>query len=613
MSISAGGRYLPLAIGSAAAAAANPLSYGGPLAGSRRLQQAFSLECIGTLKGPVTRCCFLPQQQRSSNSNSNKEAAAAAAEEEEEDEFEEEEGGGINALLRSSSNNKRTQQQQQQQQQISNSCLLAEGTRVFVGSCKDTPEAQKFFSAKSPVTALAARSDGALCAVGEESGLLSAVSVNSRKSLRRFQGGSKAPLRCCCFGGERQTLFGAGDDCVVREWSLETGALAAELQGHSDSVRGVCSIEGLGSLAATASYDATAKLWDSRTRTACLTLPQGDPTECVRIFEDAGTLKLLAAAGTEVRLWDIRQPGEAACSLNNFAKTVTTVKEFPAAAAAGASTAVANGASSSGLLVAAASLDNVVRIFSLDTLQLLQCFSVRSDLLCLDVATGSSSSSSKGSSSNSSCCRLVMGLSDGGWILRRAAGGPSADEELMLLQQQQQQQQQRKRLLMLKPTDGGYFKRGRTAPPNPGDAVNESLQTRRLSRLDRLVKSFQYQAAMDVALTTTPQHVIALSAELLQRGGLLAAMRGRDALSVLSLLRFGAQHVAFKAPNQTEVVLQLLHALLEENERWIVETRQEAEEIKALLKKICQRVAFELEQIRRLARVEALVDALLAV
>ncbi|KAL8439317.1 hypothetical protein Efla_003954 [Eimeria flavescens] len=565
----------------------------------------------GSLQGPVSHCCFLPHPRLNSSSSSEEAAAAEAAEAAEDGSEDEQGSSSLEALLSSSSSQRRQQQQQRQRQKVSSSCLLAEGTRVFLGSWQDTPETQKFVSAKSPVTALAARSDGALCCVGEESGLLSVFSVANRKALRRFQPSSKSFVRCCCFGGERHSLFAAGDDCVVRQWSLETGALSVELQGHLDSVRGVCCLPGLPFLAASASYDATAKLWDARTGKACLTLPQGDPTECVR-------------------LWDVRQPREAAWSLSSFAKTVFAVREFPAAAAVSAAAAASaapaaeeeaaaeGGEEGSGLLLAAASLDNVVRIYSCDTLQLLQCFSVRSDMLCLDVATGSSRSSSKGnkgssSSSRQSSCRLLMGLSDGGWILRHAAAAPPASEELLLLQQQRQQQQQRKRLLLLRPTDGGYFKRGRTAPANPGDVVVDSLEARRLSRLDRLIKSFQYQAALDVALATTPEHVIALTSELLQRGGLHAAVRGRDAASLLSLLQFAAKHAAFRAPSETAVVLQLLDALMCENEEWILESLGETQQVAELIKKICQRVAFELEQIHRLARVEAMVDALLAV
>ena len=65
-------------------------------------------------------------------------------------------------------------------------------------------------------------------------------------------------------------------------------------------------------------------------------------------------------------------------------------------------------------------------------------------------------------------------------------------------------------------------------------------------------------------------------------------MRGRDASSLLPLLIFASQHVAFKSPTQTTLVLQLLHALVEENEGWIVNSAQNNQEIKALFKKICQ-------------------------
>ena len=64
----------------------------------------------------------------------------------------------------------------------------------------------------------------------------------------------------------------------------------------------------------------------------------------------------------------MRQPGDAACSLTNFAKTVISLKQFPAAAAGTAAAAAAAAGGRPGLLVATASLDNVIRIFSLDVI-----------------------------------------------------------------------------------------------------------------------------------------------------------------------------------------------------------------------------------------------------
>ena len=82
--------------------------------------------------------------------------------------------------------------------------------------------------------------------------------------------------------------------------------------------------------------------------------------------------------------------------------------------------------------------------------------------------------------------------------------------------------------------------------------------------------------------------MLALSSELLQRGGLGAALRGRDASSLLPLLGFISKHLGLRPPAQTLVAAELLNSLLEENEKWIVEDAEGAEEIKPLLKKICQ-------------------------
>lgn len=123
-------------------------------------------------------------------------------------------------------------------------------------------------------------------------------------------------------------------------------------------------------------------------------------------------------------------------------------------------------------------------------------------------------------------------------------------------------------------------------------------------------------------------------------------MRGRDLTSLLPLLEFAWQHVAFRSSTYTAVVVQLMNALLDENEQWIATTAEGKEELKALLRKVAQvrirrrtvvrgslsaeqrdgqttffgvcllnaqRLAFELEQLRRQRPLEALVDSLLSV
>ncbi|CDJ44591.1 WD domain, G-beta repeat-containing protein, putative [Eimeria tenella] len=120
-------------------------------------------------------------------------------------------------------------------------------------------------------------------------------------------------------------------------------------------------------------------------------------------------------------------------------------------------------------------------------------------------------------------------------------------------------------------------------------------------------------AAMDLALTTSPDHVLALCGELIQRGGLESSLRGLGFGAVALLLQFAAANIAFKGQQQTRCCLLLLQSLLNTKEQWLLAHAQTAGELKPLIAKICQRVAFELEQIRRLARTEALVDALLAI
>lgn len=97
-----------------------------------------------------------------------------------------------------------------------------------------------------------------------------------------------------------------------------------------------------------------------------------------------------------------------------------------------------------------------------------------------------------------------------------------------------------------------------------------------------------------LAMTTRPlclvrrtQHVVALVAELLQRGGLEVAMRGRDSASLLPLLRFISKNIAFKNGTYTRLVSEMTLALLHECEDWIVFQGND-KEVMELLKRICQ-------------------------
>jgi WD40 repeat protein len=66
------------------------------------------------------------------------------------------------------------------------------------------------------------------------------------------------------FSPDGQLVASASCDTTVRLWDLATGAVRAELRGHTDGVPGVA-FSPDGQLIASASWDTTVRLWDLAT------------------------------------------------------------------------------------------------------------------------------------------------------------------------------------------------------------------------------------------------------------------------------------------------------------------------------------------------------------
>ncbi|KAK1934691.1 WD domain, G-beta repeat containing protein [Babesia divergens] len=130
----------------------------------------------------------------------------------------------------------------------------------------------------------------------------------------------------------------------------------------------------------------------------------------------------------------------------------------------------------------------------------------------------------------------------------------------------------------------------------------------KLSLLDRLVKTFQYQAALDLSLSLTPDHVFNLVETLILRGSLATAVRGKDEQTILPLLRFLSNHLGNDIIN-TNSLLELAHAVLDNNQ-WLecCDNIQVIEE----LRKIPSKINFELFQHNVLQSLKGSLDLILS-
>ncbi|KAK1442198.1 WD40 repeat containing protein [Babesia gibsoni] len=133
-------------------------------------------------------------------------------------------------------------------------------------------------------------------------------------------------------------------------------------------------------------------------------------------------------------------------------------------------------------------------------------------------------------------------------------------------------------------------------------------KTVKLTLLDRLVKTFQYQAAMDLALSLSADHVYNLVETLILRGSLATAVRGKDEQTIIPLLRFLSSHLGSGIRN-TNSLLELAHAVLDNNE-WLQSCDNNT--VIQELRKIPHKINFELFQHNILQTLKGSLDLILS-
>ncbi|ORM39834.1 U3 small nucleolar RNA-associated protein 15 -like protein [Babesia sp. Xinjiang] len=140
--------------------------------------------------------------------------------------------------------------------------------------------------------------------------------------------------------------------------------------------------------------------------------------------------------------------------------------------------------------------------------------------------------------------------------------------------------------------------------------VEENLveyKSPKLTLLDRLVKTFQYQAALDLALSLTPDHVYNLVETLVLRGSLATAVRGKDEQTILPLLKFVSAHLGEDLQN-TNTLLELGNAVIDNN-IWLESC--DNKNVIQELRKIPSKINFELFQHNILHSLSGTLDLIL--
>ncbi|KAG1655036.1 hypothetical protein FOA52_008787 [Chlamydomonas sp. UWO 241] len=378
------------------------------------------------------------------------------------------------------------------------------------------------------------RSDGKLLVAGSQDGMVQVFDAGSRDVLRQLKA-HKRPTHVARFAPDRLHVLSGSDDVTVRWWDISSGTQVSRFEGHADYVRaGEVSPVNVETWA-TGGYDHAVKLWDVRTKGCTMTLEHGSPVEDLAFFT-SGSL-LVSAGGNQLCVWDLVGGGRLLRRLTNFQKTVTSVLMSP----------LAGPDSAAAPRMLAGSLDGHVKIFELDDFKVTHASKYPAPVTSLGHSPD--------------CKLLAVGMADGVLSIREhdRPRVVHADGTVTVDGRRSESAARRPRLTA---RNYRYFIRGQ----NEKAAAHEfRVARRRKARLrpyDRLLRQFRYGDALTEALATKKAEVVvSVIEELASRDGLDSALGGRDAATLLPLLRFLGRRII--EPRYGRLLANVAHRVLD--------------------------------------------------
>lgn len=377
------------------------------------------------------------------------------------------------------------------------------------------------------------RKDGKLIVAGDKTGYVKVFDVQSKAVLRQMKRHTAA-VRSTVWSCDGQRIISGSDDKKVLRWDLATEeVLWTSKNYHTDYVRTVDANPVSSEMFASASYDHTVKIWDARQEEPLQSMEHGQPIEhCM--FTPSGTM-LLTAGGNEIKVWDILGGGRLMHTFNNHQKNITCL--------------TMDGTHSR---VLSAGLDGHVKIYSLETMQVVHGMKFGSPLVSVSMSQDNK--------------KLVVGFVDGNLMVRTRrpepahhAAGLMSSVAPLALEASAALSEGHSTLLRQ-----NRFHKGAGLVHEFVTDVG-TVETERADRLqpyEKLLKKFSYQKALDAALKThNPLVVVTVLEELCRRSGLTIALSGRDETTLEPLIAFAARYV--NHPKYSKLIIQVAHKVLD--------------------------------------------------
>ena len=395
----------------------------------------------------------------------------------------------------------------------SSELAVACGTKVQVYEIgfASVSESASWSKHKNVVHCLSYRKDGKLLVAGDGDGSANIYDVGVSKSIIRRLRGHDGAIYAAAFCPDNTRVVTAGKDQTVKVWDVPTGQVVMNLQGHSDSVRSLLTLGD--DLIISGGSDGKIIKWEQGA-VSCVAA-HGQPIEKLALF---GGL-FFSIGGGVCRLWDVRTMAEVKQEMQvKHSKPVTCAA-----------------VSKCGDFLATSSFDMTLKITRISSWEVLVSFSADSAITAM---------AWKGED-------LVMGEEKGRWILR----------------QKRREEEGSKNIAVALESERYYKTEVIKGPPS------SSRSAKKESNPDFLLRKFEYRKLVDFVVESNPASALGLAVfdELIQRGGLLAAVRDRSCEELINITEWCTRFLAIDPRCSIKIVSQVVEAVVETNKRTLAE------------------------------------------
>ena len=445
----------------------------------------------------------------------------------------------------------------------SSELAIACGSRVQLLELKfsSVSEIASWSKHKNIVTALAYRKDAKLLIAGDADGSANIYDISISKSIIRRLRGHDGAIHTLAFCGSGTRVASGGQDQTVKIWDVPTGQVLLSLRGHSDSVRAIVSVGENALISAGA--DGKLIQWDIRNEGEKLAeVSHGSPIERLAMFE-SGAL-IFSIGGGVCRLWDVRSMKEV-----REAGSVKHTKPVTSAIV-----------SSCGDFLATSSYDMTVKITRISTWEVVTSFSSPNAI---------TSMAWRGSD-------LVYGTEAGTWTLRQrrepgaAAAAPKVDQEVS------------------KADEPRYYT---TIELGSSLSNSNKLASTKESTPDFMFRKFEYRKLIDFILDATPAPSLSLAIidELVQRGGLKAALRDRSSDEIVKILEWCSRNLLCDVRCSIRTVSEVLDSLVASNKWKFANPEEEiVKRVKILNGRLAQEMTLQLKASSLAGLIESVIS-----